>query len=80
MDIKTYYMQKLAHLESPEFVTWFESWYGLEFDYVGGPSEILDLYWSERRFALLGWHAALLPNAVSADKVAFVRSLGIKGA
>lgn len=77
MEIRKYYKEHLAHLESPEFVAWFENWYGDESPYGPGHSENLEKYWSERRFALLGWHAALLPVNVAADKRRFVQSLRI---
>lgn len=80
MEIRTYYMQHLQHLETPEFVAWFESWHGDDSAYGPEPSDLLDLYWSERRFALMGFHAALLPNNVSANKWLFVQSLGIRPA
>ena len=75
LDMRTYYKQKLQHLETPEFVAWFEEWYGGEEPYGPEPSKLLDLYWSERRFALLGWFAAHLPFSVARNKAAFVRAM-----
>ena len=76
MDMKQYYKDRVEHLETPEFLNWFKSWYGDDSAYAGASQELIDGYWSERRFALMGWHAAMLPCAVSADKRAFVVSLG----
>ena len=79
MEMRKYYKVNLERLETPEFVRWFERWYGDESPYEPD-SPLLDAYWSERRFALFGWHAAMLPANVSADKRLFVRSLRLHGA
>ena len=78
MEIRAYYKNRLAHLETPEFVRWFESWHGDESVYPDGGSDLLERYWSERRFALFGWQAALMPCNVSGDRLAFLRKLEIK--
>ena len=74
-DLRHYYKSQLAHLETPEFVRWFEGWYGDESGYPPEGSALLEEYWSERRFALLGWHAATLPVNVATDRMAFIRSI-----
>lgn len=75
MNIRDYYQSHLSHLETPEFVAWFEGWYGDESSYSVSDGALLEAYWGERRFALLGWHAAHLPANVSANKFRFVRSI-----
>lgn len=79
MEMRDYYMRCLKHLETPEFVRWFEGWNGDESAFPPEGDPLLDLYWSERRYALMGWHAALMPNNVSADRVRFIQSLKIIG-
>jgi hypothetical protein len=46
------YMALHIGLEPPDFVDWFERWYGK-------PSELaeVELYWQERQSALNGWWA-----------------------
>jgi hypothetical protein len=75
MDIRRYYLDQLQWLETPEFVQWFEAVYGDESPFKPDDHKLLEMYWSERRFALLGWHAAHLPASISRDKIAFVQSI-----
>lgn len=73
--IKSFYAERLRHLETPEFVAWFETWYGDDSPFPPESTDLIERYWSERRFALLGWHAAMLPATVSGNKHAFVQSI-----
>lgn len=77
-ETRDYYKTHLAKLETPAFVAWFEGWYGTEDAYVEDGGRLLDEYWNERRFALLGWHASQLPAAVSGNAAAFVGTLYIQ--
>ncbi len=80
-ELETYYAVHLVKLETPDFVAWFDGWYWnfpkakdrqAEIDALG------DFYWNERRFALIGWHAAKMPPSESADPIKFVDSLRIE--
>ena len=58
MNMAEYYAARISPLEPKEFSAWFEMFYGQA---MADPA-LYDMYLSERRFALLGWLAARLPQ------------------
>ena len=79
-ELQHYYADHLQKLETPDFVAWFEGWFWMQPSSMTRQKEIAILgsaYWNERRYALLGWHAAKLPASESADPRKFVASLKI---
>jgi hypothetical protein len=68
---KEIYEKRTRHLETPEFVQWFETWYAKEEDYANNLS-LRDAYLTERNFALVGWLAAKTPDAHKMSEVEFV--------
>lgn len=70
-DFKRYYELRLRHLETPEFVQWFERWMCAESEFNGLP-DLRDGYLKERNYALVGWLAGKTENAHLMDKYEFV--------
>lgn len=67
---KQEYEDRFAHLETPEFKKWFETWYTNEEAY--GDNPLLDAYFTERSFALVGWLAGRTGVAHLLSKQKFV--------
>lgn len=72
-EMEQFYEVRLRHLETPEFVQWFEEWDGgKESDFEDASPDLRDRYLSERRFALIGFLAGRRVDSHQMSRIDFV--------